>query len=329
MMNKMSTMTYRNLALVPTVLAFCLLAVACGGATELSISGVPGDQNAIGDASDVSARPRRIDDDDASAHLLRSGLRAVASRDRIPRPVIEAFIRLQAYQIDLEQPVVPGDSFTLLYARSRHRAFQRKPSLMAGVLTVGGTVRKLYRFKTGDGAIDYYDEDGKSAQTSLLRKPMSAGIMQAGFGLITHPILAVSRMHTGVDWAAPTRTPIFASGNGTIEKIGREGGYGKYIRIRHAHSYQTTYSHLSKFALRLVPGARVWQGEVIGYVGSSGLSTGPHLHYEFLVNGRLFDPMRVRLPRARVLSGAELAAFERERDRLDAMLADRTRAHTF
>ena len=126
-------------------------------------------------------------------------------------------------------------------------------------------------------------------------------------------------MHTGVDWGAAMGTPIFASGNGIIDKAGWEGGYGKYIRIRHANGYETAYGHMSAFARGMEPGKQVRQGQVIGYVGSTGLSTGAHLHYEILINGRFVDPMKIKLPRGRVLDGTMLAGFEQERTRLDAM----------
>ncbi len=130
-------------------------------------------------------------------------------------------------------------------------------------------------------------------------------------------------MHTGVDWATPYGTPIFASGNGVVEKVGWEGGYGKYVRIKHNNGYETAYGHMSAFAKGMEPGKRVRQGQVIGFVGSTGLSTGAHVHYEILVNGRFVDPMRVKLPRGRSLDGTLLAGFEKERDRLDGMMTSR------
>ena len=123
-----------------------------------------------------------------------------------------------------------------------------------------------------------------------------------------------------MDWAAPLGTLIYASGNGIIDKVGWESGYGKYIRIRHANGYETAYGHMTAFARSIVPGARVRQGQVIGYIGSTGLSTGPHLHYEIIINGRQVDPMRLKLPRGRILEGAMLASFEQERDRLDRLV---------
>ena len=153
-----------------------------------------------------------------------------------------------------------------------------------------------------------------------MRKPAAQGIMRSGFGERDHPILRYTRMHTGVDWAAPTGTPIYAAGNGEIATVGWEGGYGRYIRVRHANGYETGYGHMSAFARGIEPGTRVRQGQVIGYVGSTGLSTGAHLHYEILINSRFVDPMKVKLPRGRVLDGTQLATFEQERDRLDNMM---------
>jgi murein DD-endopeptidase MepM/ murein hydrolase activator NlpD len=147
--------------------------------------------------------------------------------------------------------------------------------------------------------------------------------MGSGFGERRHPILGYIKMHTGVDWATGYGTPIFAAGNGVVEKIGWEGGYGKYIRLKHNNGYETAYGHMSAFARGMAVGKHVHQGQVIGFVGSTGMSTGAHVHYEILVNGRFVDPMRVKLPRGRSLDGAVLASFEMERDRLDTILSGR------
>ncbi|MGY4598915.1 murein DD-endopeptidase MepM/ murein hydrolase activator NlpD [Bradyrhizobium sp. GM22.5] len=144
-----------------------------------------------------------------------------------------------------------------------------------------------------------------------MRKPVNNAIMRSGFGGRRHPILGYVKMHTGVDWATSYGTPIFASGNGVIEKAGPEGGYGKYIRIKHNNGYETAYGHMSAFAKGMEPGKKVRQGQVIGFVGSTGASTGPHVHYEILVNGRFVDPLRVKLPRGRSLEGPMLAGFEK------------------
>jgi murein DD-endopeptidase MepM/ murein hydrolase activator NlpD len=192
---------------------------------------------------------------------------------------------------------------------------------MFASLTISGEAKKFYRFQTpDDGVVDYYDEGGKSAKKFLVRKPVGSGILRSGFGFRRHPILGIAKMHTGIDWGAPTGTPIYASGNGTIEKAGWESGYGKYVRVKHANGYETAYGHMTAFARGIEPGVRVRQGQVIGFVGSTGLSTGAHLHYEILVNGRFVDPMRIKLPRGRVLDGPVLADFQRERGRLDNIM---------
>jgi murein DD-endopeptidase MepM/ murein hydrolase activator NlpD len=188
-------------------------------------------------------------------------------------------------------------------------------------LTVGGETKKFYRFQSpDDGLVDYYDEAGKSAKKFLVRKPVVEAVMRSGFGLRRHPILGYTKMHTGVDWATPTGTPIFAAGNGVVEKAGWESGYGKFVLLRHNNGYETAYGHMTAFARGIEEGTRVRQGQVIGFVGSTGLSTGAHVHYEIRINGRFVDPMRVKLPRGRELNGPMLAQFEKERVRIDGIM---------
>ena len=264
------------------------------------------------------------DDDDGKGMRLYQSIYETALRNNIPKPVIEALIRIYSYDIDFQHKAQPGDSFDVLFAADEDSATssETKNDVFFASLTTGGEQRKYYRFQTPDDSIvDYYDETGKSAKKFLVRKPVAAGIMRSGFGSRNHPLLGYTKMHTGVDWAAPLGTAIYASGNGTVEKVGWESGYGKYVRIRHANGYETAYGHMTAFARSTQPGARVRQGQVIGYVGSTGLSTGPHVHYEILVNGRFVDPLRVKLPRGRVLDGPMLTGFEKERDRYDGILA--------
>ena len=181
---------------------------------------------------------------------------------------------------------------------------------------------RFYRFQTpDDGSVDFYDQNGRSARKFLVRTPLPAGKFTSGFGNRFHPILGYTRPHTGVDWAAPIGTPIFAAGNGTIITAGWDSGYGRRIEIQHANGYITTYNHLSGFARGATEGARVRQGQVIGYLGQTGLATGPHLHYEVMVNGHFVDPMRVKLARTREFDGRMLVNFKRERDRIDGLLA--------
>ena len=280
--------------------------------------------NTVADTTDT-AKTDDDDDDDGSGVRLYQSIYETALRNKVPMPVIDAMIRIYSYDVDFQRKVQPGDSFDVFYAGEDEGTNNtEKNEVLFASLTVGGETKKYYRFQTSDdGVVDYYDEAGKSAKKFLVRKPVNDAIMRSGFGARRHPILGDVRMHTGVDWATAYGTPIFAAGNGTIEKIGWEGGYGKYIRLKHNNGYETAYGHMSAFAKGMEVGKRVRQGQVIGFVGSTGQSTGSHVHYEILVNGRFVDPMRVKLPRGRALEGAMMAGFEKERDRLDGMINSR------
>ena len=273
--------------------------------------------------TEVAENSEDNDENDTSGVRLYQSVYETALRNRIPRPIIEDLIRIYSYDVDFQRKVQPGDSFEVLYAgEDETPVADSRNDVLFATLTVGGETKKFYRFQSPDDAVvDYYDETGKSAKKFLVRKPVLAGIMRSGFGLRRHPILGYTKMHTGVDWAAPSGTAIYASGNGVVEKAGLELGYGKYIRIRHNNGYETAYGHMTAFARGIDEGTRVRQGQVIGFVGSTGLSTGSHLHYEILVNGRFVDPMRIKLPRGRVLEGPLLAGFEQERERLDGIMA--------
>ena len=193
--------------------------------------------------------------------------------------------------------------------------------LLYASITARGETYKYYRHhSTDDGVLDFYDEQGRSTRKFLIRKPIVAGEQRSGFGMRRHPIMGYTRMHTGVDWAAPRGTPIVSAGNGTVIKAARESGYGNRVEIQHANGYITTYNHMSGFARGMKEGLRVRQGQVIGFLGSTGLSTGPHLHYEVIVNGNFVDPMRIRLARTRELNGRQLTEFRRERERIDELM---------
>lgn len=264
----------------------------------------------------VSEASSGDDEDDGKGMRLYQSIYETALRNGVPKPVIEALIRIYSYDVDFQHKAQPGDSFDVLYSQDDEN------DVMFAALTTGGEVKRYYRYQTtDDGIVDYYDETGKSAKKFLVRKPVATGIMRSGFGARNHPLLGYYKMHTGVDWAAPLGTAIYASGNGTIEKVGWESGYGKYVRIKHSNGYETAYGHMTAFSRSTQPGARVRQGQVIGYVGSTGLSTGPHVHYEILVNGRFVDPLRVKLPRGRVLEGQLVANFDRERERVDSIIS--------
>jgi murein DD-endopeptidase MepM/ murein hydrolase activator NlpD len=262
--------------------------------------------------------------DDGSGIRLYQSIYETARRDQIPDPIIDDLIRIYSYDVDFQRKVQPGDSFEVLYAgEDDNSAEKNNPSeVMFTSLTVGGETKRFYRYQTpDDGIVDYYDENGKSAKKFLVRKPVADGVMHSGFGLRRHPILGYTKMHTGVDWAAPSGTPIYAAGNGVVEKAGWESGYGKFVLLRHTNGYETAYGHMTAFARGIDEGVRVRQGQVIGFVGSTGLSTGSHVHYEIRINGRFVDPMRIKLPRGRELAGATLNDFERERARIDSLMS--------
>jgi murein DD-endopeptidase MepM/ murein hydrolase activator NlpD len=265
------------------------------------------------------------DEDDGTGVRLYQSIYETALRNKVPASVIEDMVRIYSYDVDFQRKVQPGDSFDVFFAGEDEGAtITEKTEVLFASLTVGGETKKYYRFQTPDDAVvDFYDETGKSAKKFLVRKPVNNAIMRSGFGGRRHPILGYVKMHTGVDWSTPYGTPIFASGNGVVERVGWEGGYGKYVRLKHNNGYETAYGHMSAYAKGMEPGKRVRQGQVIGFVGSTGMSTGAHVHYEILVNGRFVDPMRIKLPRGRSLEGPLMASFEKERDRLDAQMSNR------
>ena len=259
------------------------------------------------------------DDNDAEGMRLYDSFYETALKQEIPRPIIDDLVRIFANDVDFQGSVSSGDSFEALYDNGEDGE-QRNELLYASMVANNETFR-YYRFQTpDDGLVDFYDENGRSSRKFLIRIPIIGARMTSPFGMRFHPILGYTRPHTGVDWAAPIGTPIFAAGNGTIISVGWDSGYGRRIEIQHANGYETTYNHMSGFARGMKAGLRVKQGQVIGYLGQTGLATGPHLHYEVLVNGHFVDPMRVKLARTREFDGPMLADFKRERDRIDALV---------
>jgi hypothetical protein len=270
---------------------------------------------------DVASLGSDDESEEGAGIRLYQSIYETALRHEIPRPMIENMIRTFSFDVDLQRRVRAGDSIEILYAGDE---VEGHADVMFAALTFGEESRRFYRFTTNDdGIVDFYDEAGKSAKKFLVRKPMAGGVFRSGFGPRKHPILGYVRMHTGIDWAEDTGAPVFAAGNGTVIKAEWDrGGYGRRIEVQHLNGYMTAYSHLSGFARGIQPGGKVRQGQVLGYVGSTGLSTGPHLHYEVLINGNFVDPMRIKLPRGRELEGRILAEFERERARIEQMLPE-------
>ena len=239
-------------------------------------------------------------------------------RHDLPRPLIDELVRIFSYDLDFQQRVRGGDTLEVIFTEEDEG---ERAEILSASLTIGGETRRVFRFQAPeDGLIDYFDEEGKSLKKFLLRKPIADGEMRSGFGMRYHPIMRYSKMHTGVDWANRIGTPILAAGNGTVLEAGWSSGYGKHTVIQHANGYVTTYSHQSNFAKGVVPGAKVRQGQVIGYLGSTGLSTGPHLHYEVKVNGNFVNPMKIRVPRGRELQGPVLTEYKRQRDEIQGLI---------
>jgi murein DD-endopeptidase MepM/ murein hydrolase activator NlpD len=268
---------------------------------------------------------KEADEADTGVSLYQS-LYETGLHNNVPQAVIDEIVRIYAYDVDFQRKVRPGDSFDVLYAEDTNGDGTHEVRYAS--LTVGGETKRYYHFRTADdGQYDYYDETGKSAKKFLVRKPVAVGLETSPFGWRTHPLLHIKEFHAGVDWAAPMGTPIFAAGNGTIEEIGPKGGYGKYVLMRHPDGYETAYGHMTAFARGLEVGSHVRQGQVIGFVGSTGISTGAHVHFEIHINGRFVNPMTIKLPRGRVLESSTLAEFERDRRQLDAMIENAPAAH--
>lgn len=251
------------------------------------------------------------------------GISRAAESYGLSRASTRSLMRMLASEVDFQARVNSKDRIEVLFSEPDD---DDRPSSESQLLFVsanfGGAVRTFYRYQSKDGAVDYFDKNGKSTRPFMIRNPVPAGRFTSGFGGRRHPVLGYFKMHTGVDWAAPVGTPIISAGNGVVEKAGWAGGYGRQTMIRHGNGYVSSYNHQSAFAKGIRPGAKVRQGQVIGYVGASGMVTGAHLHYELLVNGAKVDPMRIRLPNGRGLSGPDLTAFKRERERIDQILQD-------
>jgi len=252
---------------------------------------------------------------------LYGSIYSAALAQSLDRDMTLKMLRTFSYDVDYKQRVRPGDGFELFFDVEDTKDGTEKPGeLLYLGMTVGEETMKYYRFRTPDGVVDYYNPSGSNSRKFLMRKPIKSGRFTSGFGYRRHPLLNIRKMHTGVDWAAPTGTPIMAAGNGTVELAARRGGNGNYVRIRHGNGYKTTYSHLSRFAEGIKKGAKVRQGQLIGYVGSTGMSTGPHLHYEVLINNRFTNPFKIHVPRSRQLNGRLLAEFKKEMMRIDDLM---------
>lgn len=246
----------------------------------------------------------------ASARI-NSSLYQAGQDAAVPLSVLSEVIKAFAYDVDFEREIHPGDSFEIVYERLEddQGRLARTGNIRYAALTQGDQTLEIYWFEPKEGSGEFYNAKGESVRKDLLRTPLDVVRVTSGYGMRKHPILGYSKMHKGVDFAAATGTPILASGSGVVEFAGKKGGYGNFIKIRHGGQYQTAYAHLSRFAKGISKGDKVKQGQVIGYVGSTGNSTGPHLHYEVIVAGKNMNPMKLKFA-GRKLDGKELRKFE-------------------
>ena len=225
-------------------------------------------------------------------------------------------IAIFSFSVDFQRDIWRNDNFEIFYEEEFIK-YDKSNKNLGKILYASLELQslgslKLFRFDSDNGKIEYFDENGKSAKKLLMKTPVDGARLSSGFGMRKHPILGYNVKHRGVDFAAPKGTPIYAAGDGIIEKKGWNGAYGKYNRIRHANNFKTAYAHLSKF--NKTPGGRVKQRQIIGYVGSTGRSTGPHLHFDILKNNTRINPQKLKLPSGRKLKGKELQRFIETKD---------------
>jgi len=257
------------------------------------------------------------------AGTIDDSLYLSASRAGVPDEIIVELIRAFSFEVDFQREIWPGDGFEVYFDQ---RVLDNVNEIDNGdiqyaSLTLKGKTKAYYRHTpSDDGRTDYFSPAGQSARRALMKTPVDGARLSGRFGPRKHPVLGYNRMHKGVDFAAPTGTPIMAAGDGVVERSSRYGSFGNYVRIRHNSSYKTIYAHLSRYGRGIKAGARVKQGQIIGYVGATGRVTGAHLHYEVYKDGKQTNPLNLRLPTGRALSGVELEAFNARRDAIDAAI---------
>lgn len=242
---------------------------------------------------------------------IRGSLFESAQAQGVPASVLAEMIRAFSYDVDFQRDIQPGDKFEVLYERLIDKKGQvvREGDILFASMTLSGEAMPIYRYTDSSGSSDYYNAKGESVRKALLKTPVDGAKITSGFGLRMHPILGYTKMHKGVDFSVRTGTPVMAAGNGTIDYAGAFGAYGYYVRIKHDAVHSTAYAHLSRFAQGIKVGKRVNQGQTIAFSGATGRATGPHLHYEVLINGAQVNPMNVKFQSGTKLTGSELQRF--------------------
>ncbi len=256
-----------------------------------------------------------------ASNTINQSLFMAGKKVKVPSSVLSELIRLYSWDVDFQRDIRSGDEFELMYEQysDAQGKLVHSGDVIYASLELSGKGHAIYRHTTANGDIDYFDEKGQSTKKELMRTPIDGARLSSGFGRRKHPVLGYNKMHKGLDFAAPRGTPIYAAGNGTIKYAGRKGAYGNFVLISHNATYSTAYAHMKR--INTAKGRRVKQGQVIGYVGTTGRSTGPHLHYEIRRSGRQVNPLKVKLPSGRKLIGQELTSFQNTREKIEAQYA--------
>ncbi len=257
-------------------------------------------------------------------NIILQSLYKSATDQNIPANTIIEFARIYGFQVDFQRDIRKKDKFQIMYEvfLDQNKKIIETGEILFANLKLSGQDNSLYYFDN-EGSEGHYDKNGKSVQKALMKTPINGARLSSSFGMRKHPIDGFNKMHRGTDFAAPMGTPIMASGNGIVKKAGWCGGGGNCVKIRHNSIYQTVYAHMSKFARGIKNGVRVKQGQIIGYVGSTGKSTGPHLHYEVIVNGKKVNSQKLKLPSGKILKGKERKIFETNKIKLNVLKSEK------
>ena len=251
---------------------------------------------------------------ESNEFVISNSLYTDGLKNGLPQDILIKLIKLFSFDLDFQRDIKKETLVSVSYDFnyiSRNNVFEYL-DINYALISIEGKKIEYFKFQTDDGYLDYFNREGKNVKKSLLKTPLDGARLSSNFGMRKHPISGYNKMHKGVDFAAPIGTPIYAGGNGVVEYVGNNGGYGKYIRIRHNNEYKTAYAHLSAYKKGISKGIRVTQGDVIGYVGSTGNSTGPHLHYEIIYQNKHINPMKLKLPSGKILAGSEYDRFKKE-----------------
>jgi len=252
-------------------------------------------------------------DIESKEYIITNSLYADGVKSNVPNEVLVKLIQLFSFDLDFQRDIKKNTVVSISYEKTyvENASDFSIGDIDYAKIEIGKNSLEYFKFLTNEGFIDYFNREGKNVKKSILKTPLDGARLSSNFGMRKHPISGFNKMHKGIDFAAPIGTPIYAGGNGIVEYVGTNGGYGKYIRIRHNNEYKTAYAHLNSYKKGISKGVRVNQGEVIGYVGNTGRSTGPHLHYEIIYQNKQINPLTLKLPSGKILKGEELKRFEK------------------